>query len=537
MDTAPLGNSPKPHDRASPHVTPGTDPAGLEAGTIPAVAAATAARLPGKAALHLDSGWVTHGELDAACARTAGWLAGQGVAPGERVLLCGRNSRNLVTAYLAILRCGAVVVLANPVYTADELGHLVADSGAALAFADAPASQALRELGVRVVPLEAELPAAAPAPVAARGSGDVAMLAYTSGTTGVPKGVALSHGNLLASIRGVLLAWRWQEDDVLVHALPLSHQHGLGGVHATLVTGSSAVILDGFEPASLAAAARDHRATVLFAVPSIYRRLVAEPAAARTLRDAGLRLAISGSAPLSPELADAVREHTGLVPLERYGSTEAGLDVSNPIDGPRKVGTVGLPLPGIELRLADESGADVAPGGEGEVLVRGPQVFSRYWNRPEATAAAFHDGGWFRTGDLGRLDADGYLSITGRIKELIITGGMNVYPREVELALERHPAVAAAAVAGLPSPRWGEQVTAWVVPEPGSEVDTVELLEHGRKLLAGYKCPKQVFLAESLPRNSMGKLQRRALVAAAAEPEVDTAALDRAAAKLRDAEL
>ncbi len=197
----------------------------------------------------------------------------------------------------------------------------------------------------------------------------------------------------------------------------------------------------------------------------------------------------------------------GVPPLERYGSTESGLDVSNVIDGPRIPGTVGLPLPGVELRIADESGDD-AP--EGEILLRGPQVFTGYWNRPEATREAFHPGGWFRTGDLGRLDPDtGYLRITGRKKELIITGGLNVYPREVELALERHPRIAEAAVAGLPSPRWGEQVTAWVVPT--GPVDSDDLRAHCRKLLAAYKCPKQVFVVDSLPRNSMGKLRRSAL--------------------------
>ncbi|GAA4831015.1 acyl-CoA synthetase [Saccharopolyspora rosea] len=467
--------------------------------------------------------WITHGELDERSARTATWLRANGFSTGDRVLLCGANSSALVVAYLALLRAGAVVVPANPAYTADELDHLVTDSGAEWAFAARPAADRLD--GPRLVPLDEPLPERAPAALPSLGSDDLALLGYTSGTTGAPKGVPLTHGNLLSSIRAAMLAWRWGEDDVLVHSLPLSHQHGLGGVHATLLAGSSAVVLPTFDAEQLTDAVHRHAATVLFAVPAIYERLAAE--APRALTAPALRLAVSGSAPLGPELAERLSGIMGRPPLERYGSTEAGLDVSNPLDGPRVPGTVGLPLPGVEMRIADDSGADAA---DGEILLRGPQVFGGYWNRPAETAEAFHPGGWFRTGDLGHVDAEtGYLRITGRKKELIITGGLNVSPREVELALERHPAVAEAAVAGLPSQRWGEQVTAWVVPTEA--VDPDELVAHCRARLAPHKCPKQVFVVDSLPRNSMGKLRRSAL----APP--DTAELDRAVAKLWRAEL
>ncbi|MBB5157786.1 class I adenylate-forming enzyme family protein [Saccharopolyspora phatthalungensis] len=448
--------------------------------------------------------WLTHGEIAERSAGTASWLRANGLRPGARVLLCGHNSAALVLAYFAVLRAGATVVLANPAYTSEELAHLVTDSQAEWAFAAHPATERIAGLGLQLVPLDEPLPEAALDRVT-DDEHELALLAYTSGTTGTPKGVPLTHGNLLASIRAAMQAWRWREDDVLVHSLPLSHQHGLGGVHATLLAGSSAVILPDFDPARLTEAMRAHGATVLFAVPAIYERLVDD--APEALATPTLRLAVSGSAPLSPALADRLAQVMGVPPLERYGSTESGLDVSNVIDGPRIPGTVGLPLPGVELRIADESGDD-AP--EGEILLRGPQVFTGYWNRPEATREAFHPGGWFRTGDLGRLDPDtGYLRITGRKKELIITGGLNVYPREVELALERHPRIAEAAVAGLPSPRWGEQVTAWVVPT--GPVDSDDLRAHCRKLLAAYKCPKQVFVVDSLPRNSMGKLRRSAL--------------------------
>lgn len=506
----------------------------LGAGSLPAAVNTTAREHPDRPALLFpaSSPWISHGELAGRTARTSGWLHEHGLRPGTRVLLCGHNTESLVVAYLAALRCGAAVVLANPAYTADELAHLVSDSQAEWAFAAAPATGRLPDDGIRVISLDEPLPEGEPHQAAEPDPDDLAMLAYTSGTTGTPKGVRLTHRNLLTSIRAAMAAWRWQTSDVLVHCLPLSHQHGLGGVHASLLAGSAAVVLPRFDPSALAGAVLEHRASVLFAVPAIYERLVEEGSAALASPD--LRLAVSGSAPLSPELADKITTIAGNPPLERYGSTESGLNVSNPLDGPRLPGTVGLPLPGVELRIADESGAPLPPGADGEILLRGPQVFSGYWNLPDATAEALRPGGWFRTGDLGKIDQQtGYLSITGRKKELIITGGMNVYPREVELALEKHAAVDLAAVAGLPSQRWGEEVTAWVVPiqrvEPG------DLIDHVRTLLAPYKCPKQVFVVDSLPRNSMGKLRRSTLVDEAVS--LETTGLEQAVAKLWRAEL
>jgi malonyl-CoA/methylmalonyl-CoA synthetase len=331
--------------------------------------------------------------------------------------------------------------------------------------------------------------------------------------------VPLTHANLLSSIRGVMLAWRWQPDDVLVHALPLTHQHGLGGVHATLLAGSRAVIHTRFDPAALCAAIRAEWATVLFAVPAIYERLVAWEAVADADLSS-LRLAVSGSAPLSPALAERVAALLGQLPLERYGSTEAGLDVSNPYEGPRRVGTVGLPLPGVELAIVDGTGALVPNGSDGEIVLRGPQVFSGYAGQPEATAAAFYPGGWFRSGDIGRVDpADGYLTITGRAKELIITGGLNVYPREVELALEEQPGIAQAAVVGVPSERWGEEVVAFLISRPGASVTLEAVIGAVRRRLAPYKCPKRVFVVDRFPRNDMGKVRRDELAQLAKEKD------------------
>jgi acyl-CoA synthetase (AMP-forming)/AMP-acid ligase II len=439
----------------------------------------------------------------------AGWLARR-VRPGDRVLIAAAASVGFVRCYLGALRAGAVVVLANPGYTAAELGHLAEDSGAVLAFADPGPGRLLAAPGPGRVPLETvdirELPeAASRAPGVVPGPQDTALLAYTSGTTGRPKGVPLTHGQLAVSIRSAMAAWRWSGDDVLAHALPLYHQHGLGGVHAALIAGATVHVRSRFSPADLAQVIADTGATALFAVPTIYQALM-DSDAGTAGAFGSLRLAVCGSAPLSPALAGRLAAVLGRVPLIRYGTTETGLNVSNPLNDPRG-DTVGVPLPGVLARIqAADSGAD------GEIQLRGPQVFAGYWHDAEATRAAFTPDGWFRTGDIGAVDpATGHLQIRGRTKEMIITGGLNVYPREVEIVLEAHPSVAEAAVAGLPHERWGEQVTAWVVVRDGHGFDEAALIAHARTQLAGYKCPKRVFQLAALPRNHVGKIVRSAL--------------------------
>jgi acyl-CoA synthetase (AMP-forming)/AMP-acid ligase II len=522
------------------------------AATIPELAARSAQRVPHQVAVSVDGQPVTHGQLDAEAKQAARWLAGR-LGRGERMLLAAGTSLGFLRWYLGALRAGVIVVLANPGYTAAELRHLVADSGARLAVADPVPAQRLSSLDLAALDLAAldlagleraeQVPPDPPRALPALG--DTALLAYTSGTTGRPKGVPLTHRQLAASIRGAMAAWRWTAGDVLVHALPLFHQHGLGGVHATLIAGSTAHLRSRFDPADLIAAARAGGGTVLFGVPATYQALLDSavgtsadsataagataaraPAAGATVPGSSaagapllpsLRLAVCGSAPLSPALAARLPGLLGRLPLIRYGTTETGLDVSNPVDAPRP-DTVGLPLPGVECRIWS-AGREAPPGTDGEIQLRGPQVFAGYWHDATATAEAFTADGWFRTGDLGVIDpACGHLVIRGRIKELIISGGMNVYPREVELALEQHPSVAEAAVAGLPHPRWGEQVTAWVVPRPGATVNEAELVAHARTLLAAYKCPKQVFALAALPRNQLGKLNRAALTATTGRP-------------------
>jgi acyl-CoA synthetase (AMP-forming)/AMP-acid ligase II len=477
--------------------------------SVPELAAASAARFPGRVAVTVDGEPVTHGGLDEDSGRVAAWLAGR-VAPGDRVLLAADASLGFVRCYLGALRAGAVVVLANPGYTAAELRHLVSDAGPVLAFADAGPARRLAGLGLGLAVADVrQLPDTAPAPGIAVGPDDPALLAYTSGTTGRPKGVPLSHRQVAASVRAVMAAWGWQAGDVLVHALPLYHQHGLGGLHTALFAGGAVHIRSRFAADDLVRAAGATRASVLFAVPTIYQALAQSPAAqAGGLR--GLRLAICGSAPLSPALAARLPPVLGRLPLVRYGTTESGLDVSNPVTGPRP-DTLGVPLPGVLARV-QAAGRPADPGHDGEIQVRGPQVFAGYWNDPAATAAAFTPDGWFRTGDIGTVDpATGHLMIRGRTKEMIISGGLNVYPREVEIALESHPSVAEAAVAGVPDERWGERVTAWVVLRDGHGLDEEALIAHARIVLAAYKCPKRVFQRAELPRNHLGKIVRSEL--------------------------
>jgi malonyl-CoA/methylmalonyl-CoA synthetase len=477
----------------------------LAAGTLTEAFHRAAAADPGRPALEIAGAAATHGELDARAARLGGWLRARGVERGDRILVAGASSIGLVTAYLGVLRAGAAMVPADPRSTAAELEHLVADSRAAGALVDDEVRERLPRLDL--VAGLGEQPDGDPLPPEGGEPGDLAMVAHTSGTTGRPKGVPLTHANLLASLRAAMLGWRWSGEDVLVHALPLSHQHGLSGVQMGLLAGSHAVLLPRFDPERLCRAIEAAGGTVVFAVPAMYERLLGWEGFERA-EVGSVRLWVSGSAPLSPGLAERVAGALGEPPLERYGSTEAGLCVSNLYDGPRRPGSVGLPLPGLELAIAEN---------DDEILLRGPQVFGGYWQDEEATAEAFTDDGWFRTGDVGRIDPeDGTLSITGRIKEMILSGGLNVSPREVELVLEGHEAVRQAAVVGRPSERWGEEVVAFVVPERGG-VDADALLAHARERLSAHKCPKQVFAVEALPAGETGKVRRSELMEMAVE--------------------
>ena len=493
------------------HLPPGVPTVEVEErlrceGTLPAAWAARFAAAPERPALwSAEVGWVTAGALDAATRRVAGRFSRAGLRPGDRVLMSGAASATYVTAHLGALRLGLVVVPANTAYREREVGHLVTDAAPAAAVVDDAdrAAWVRRAAGgdVVVVGPDVDLPDGAgnghDLALDGAAPSDPALLGYTSGTTGAPKGAVLSHANLLATAEALRLAWHWSAEDRLVLALPLFHLHGLAvGLHGTLLAGASAVLLPRFDADDVLDAARDHDATLFFGVPTMYSRLAASPRLGELGR---LRLCVSGSAPLPPAVFERVVAGSGQRPLERYGMTETGMNVSNPYVGERRPGTVGFPLPGVDLRLAPD----------GEIRVRGPNVFAGYWRNRAATDEAFEDG-WFCTGDVGELDADGYLRIVGRQKELIITGGLNVYPREVEDVLLAHPTVAEVAVAGVADEEWGEVVTAWVVPA-GAPPAEKELLAHAAGELAAFKCPRAVHFVDSLPRNALGKLLRHQL--------------------------
>jgi malonyl-CoA/methylmalonyl-CoA synthetase len=488
----------------SAHLAPGVEADLGLGGTLPGGWTARWAAEPGAAVIATPAGRVvTAAELEQLTAEAAGRYAAAGLAPGDRIIVSAAPSVGLVVAYLAALRYGLTVVPANTAYTAVELANLAANSHPTLAVLD-DVGRAIPDVP-STTPDLAGLPAPREAPLDRVRPNDPALLVYTSGTTGAPKGAVLSHANLLASAHAVRLAWRWTPEDRLALSLPLFHIHGLGvGLHGTLVTGASLLLLPRFEPSAVAAAIGGGGGTMFFGVPTMYHRLAASPHL-DALRS--LRLAVSGSAPLPADLHDAVRERTGQRIVERYGMTETIMLVSNPYEGPRRPGTVGLPLPGVSVRLAPREG-DVT-----EIEVTGPNVFGGYLDNPRATEDAFTPDGWFRTGDLGTLDDDGYLRISGRAKELIITGGYNVYPREVEELLLSHPAVADVAVVGAPSTEWGETIVAYVVPAgaAGSPALEHELGEWCAQRLAPYKRPRAWRWIDSIPRNALGKIMRHEL--------------------------
>ena len=485
-------------------------------GSLPATWREHAERDPQRPCLHdPEAGWITRGELAAAGAGVAGRLYAGGLRRGDRVLLCAPSGIEMVAAHTACLRMGLVVVPLNAALRRREVAYLVSDAAPRGAIIDDPelrgwvheaAPEAL------VCTSAVDLPAADAPSLDDLDGDEPAILGYTSGTTGAPKGAVLTHANLLAGAEALRRAWGWTSEDRLVLALPLFHMHGLGvGLHGTLHAGASAILQPSFSPQGVIAAVREHGATMFFGVPTMYNRLAGSE---RVCELAGLRLAVSGSAPLPADLHRRFEGLTGLRVLERYGMTETVMLVSNPLDGDRRPGSVGFPLPGVELALlvpgeSPESAAEVSGGATGEIWVRGPNVFAGYWRRPGTGPGA---GGWFCTGDVGRRDADGYLYLEGRSGELIITGGSNVYPREVEEQLADHPDISEVAVAGRPDADWGEVVTAYVVPATGRRAPSVaELRRHAADRLAAYKHPRAVVAVEAIPRNALGKVQRHLL--------------------------
>lgn len=483
------------------HLREGVDPASVDLGrgvTLPALWAKQWASSPDTPVIHDAHGWTSGAQLEVRVASATSRLLGRGLEPGDRVIVSAASTLDLVVAHVACLRAGAVVVPTNAAYGPSELEHIVLDSKPRFAIVDDAQraehiAAANRTIVITTPAIDFE-PGDLGAPELR--AADAALIGYTSGTTGRPKGAVLSHGNLLASVNALLMSWRWTSSDRLVLCLPLFHMHGLGvGLHGTLAAGASTVLLQGFEPNTVLDAIAEHDATLFFGVPTMYHRLAQSSRADELSK---LRLMVSGSAPMPAALHQRMFELTGTQVLERYGMTETAMLVSNPYAGERRGGSVGIALPGVEVRLV---------GDPAEVQVKGPNVFGGYWNRDDATDEAF-DEGWFRTGDLGSFDDDGYLTLDGRSKELIISGGFNVYPREVEDAIRTHDLVDDVAVVGAPSDEWGEEVTAYIV---GIPVSVAELKAHVGDSLAPYKRPRQVYVVDELPRNALGKVQKHRL--------------------------
>lgn len=473
--------------------------------------------------LHLPGGRIlTHAAFARRAAKMAGALVQAGLAPGDRLAAQVPKSPDALALCAACARIGVVLLPLNTAYTPAEVVYFVDDAQAALLVcapvdldALTPVAQAA---GARILTLGAEgegslaaaTDAAPPAAPVARAGSDLAAFLYTSGTTGRSKGAMLSQDNLLSNARTLAEAWRFTEEDVLLHALPIFHTHGLFvAVNVTLVAGGSMIWLPGFDAAAVLAELP--RATAMMGVPTFYTRLLAEPGLTR--HAAGhMRLFVSGSAPMLPETHRHWTERTGHRILERYGMTETNMTTSNPYDGDRRPGTVGPPLPGVDLRINVPGTTDpVTPGATGMIEVRGPNVFQGYWQMPEKTAAELRPDGWFITGDLGRVDADGYVSIVGRQKDLVISGGFNIYPREVEEVLDGIDGILETAVIGVPHADMGEGLLAVIVPDGRADVDEDGLRDIVAKRLARFKQPRLYVTVEALPRNTMGKVQKATL--------------------------
>jgi len=433
-----------------------------------------------------DGSAVSYAELEAGAAQVAGHLVASGVAPGDRVGLQAQKSVEGVMIYLGVLRAGAAFLPLNSAYTSSEVDYFVGDAEPRVFITDAAAFRAEADAAD---PLLKSVP---------RAADDLASLIYTSGTTGRSKGAMLSHGNLAANARALHRIWGFTADDVLLHALPIFHVHGLFvAMHCAFLSGAPMVWLPKFDDAQVLAGLA--RSTVMMGVPTFYTRLLANPAFTREAAQ-HIRLFISGSAPLLESTFAEFEARTGQRILERYGMSEAVIITSNPLDGERIPGSVGYPLPGVELRVG---------GGEetGVLEIRGPSVFSGYWRMPEKTAEEFTADGFFVTGDVGRQDTDGRVWISGRAKDLIISGGYNVYPKEIELVLDELPGVTESAVVGLPHRDFGEGVVAVVI----GAGDEAALIAECRRRLAPYKAPKRIVFVDELPRNAMGKVQKNLL--------------------------
>ncbi|KNX42285.1 Long-chain-fatty-acid--CoA ligase [Roseovarius tolerans] len=456
-------------------------------------------------------------------ARYAHAFRAVGLASGDRLAAQIEKSPEALAVYAACVQAGIVFLPLNTGYTGDELSYFVSDSGANLLLCDPAKSEALRPMaeaaGAALMTLDAggngTLPDAArdlpeTFETTPRAGDDLAAFLYTSGTTGRSKGAMLTQTNLLSNAEVLVDYWRFSSDDVLLHALPIFHTHGLFvATNVILLAGGSMIFLPKFDVDTVIA--QLPRATSMMGVPTFYTRLLDDPRFTRDLL-AHIRLFTSGSAPLLAETHVAFEERTGHRILERYGMTETNMNTSNPYDGARRAGTVGFPLPGVDLKITDPQSGETLPQGEiGLIEVRGPNVFKGYWNMPEKTAEELRDNGFFITGDLGLIDDQGYVQIVGRNKDLIISGGYNIYPKEIELLLDDQPGVLESAVVGVPHPDFGETVVGFLVPQKGETLDLDAIAGAASQSLARFKHPRRLIVLDELPRNTMGKVQKNML--------------------------
>ncbi|MDF0601739.1 malonyl-CoA synthase [Psychromarinibacter sp. C21-152] len=474
--------------------------------------------------LHRPGGTtLTHDAFVRMAARYAHALTAAGLEPGDRLAVQIAKSPENLAVYAACAQAGVIFLPLNTAYPPAEVDYFVGNSGAKLLLCDPADAAALAPVaaghGARLMTLAADgtgsFPAAAEGQPESfdtvdRAADDLAAFLYTSGTTGRSKGAMLTQDNLLSNAETLVETWRFTADDVLLHALPIFHTHGLFvATNITLLAGGSMIFLPKFDTDAVIEALP--RATTMMGVPTFYTRLLDDPRFTGALVR-HFRLFVSGSAPLLADTHQQFEAVTGHRILERYGMTETNMNTSNPYDGERRAGTVGFPLPGVELKVTNpETGEDLPRGETGMIEVRGPNVFQGYWQMPEKTKEELRADGFFITGDLGLIDADGYVQIVGRGKDLIISGGFNVYPKEVELVLDAQPGVKESAVIGAPHPDFGEGVVAVLAAEPGARPDTEAIAAALGGSLARFKQPKHYAVVDDLPRNTMGKVQKAAL--------------------------
>ncbi|MCC7339691.1 MAG: AMP-binding protein [Bryobacterales bacterium] len=469
----------------------------------------------GECALEWDRTY-TFGEIDARASQMANALYARGIAAGDRLCVYLSNSIAYIDLFLAATRLGVIFVPVNILYRDREIRHILEDADPAAVISDEANAPHIPD-GAPLWRMEDLLREAAEQPATRRISvtdGDApAALVYTSGTTGVSKGAIITHNAFAVNALNIISCWQIQSTDRLLLTLPLFHVHGLGnGLHCWLISGCRMRLTERFDHARAAEWMLDFEPTLFFGVPTMYVRLLdVEEDAARRIGER-MRLFVSGSAPLPSQVLEAFRNRYGHTILERYGMSETLMNISNPYVGERRPGSIGLPLPGVSVRNLDPDGNPVNDGETGELYVRGSNVFSGYWRRPEASAAAFRDG-WFRTGDLAVRSADGYYTLQGRAGDLILSGGFNIYPREIEEFLTEQPGVAEAAVAGVSDPLRGEVPVAWVVARVGTvgEIDCDALETACRSHLASFKIPRAFIVVDKLPRTALGKIQKHLL--------------------------